>query len=248
MEKDRIIVYDTTLRDGIQGIGVNFTLEDKLQITRQLDEIGVDYIEGGFPLANEKESLFFERIKQEKLKHAKVVAFGSTRKPGMKADSDAHLRALLNAETAAVLIVGKTWKAHIEQVLKTSPAENLDMIYDSISYLKQKGKRVFFDLEHFFDGYKDDPDYALQVLQTGNAAGGDCLVLCDTNGGVLPGEVEKIFKNLPREQLSSLGVHFHNDCGTAVANTLAAVELGATHVNGGVPQSTMPRTTSFISS
>ena len=228
----RIFIYDTTLRDGVQGLGVNFTLEDKVQISKKLDEIGIDYIEGGFPLSNEKESLFFERMKVEKLKNAKIVAFGSTRKPKSDARTDPNIQVLLNAETPAVVVVGKTWKAHVEQVLRTDKKENLEMIFDSISVLKQAGKEVIFDLEHFFDGYKDDREYALKVLQTGTQAGADCLVLCDTNGGTLPSEIASIMAGLPKDSLNPLGVHFHNDCGTAVANSMVAVEHGAIQVQG----------------
>ncbi|MEW5814020.1 MAG: citramalate synthase [Spirochaetota bacterium] len=228
----KITVYDTTLRDGMQGIGINFTLTDKILISQKLDEIKIDYIEGGFPLSNEKETQFFEQIKKEKLSHSKIVAFGSTRRAGGKAANDAHIQALLEAETPAVTIVGKTWKGHVEQVIKTSLKENLNMIYDSISYLKQAGKEVFFDLEHFFDGYRDDKEYALQVLKTASEAGADALVLCDTNGGFLPSEVAQILQELPRNELKPVGIHFHNDSGVAVANSLIAVEHGAVHVQG----------------
>jgi 2-isopropylmalate synthase len=181
----KVTIYDTTLRDGMQGIEINYTLGDKLQIAHKLDEMMVDYIEGGFPLSNEKESGFFEMAKREKFHHAKIVAFGSTRKPGGKAENDPQIHALLDAETQAVIVVGKTWKSHITKVLKTDIEENLTMIYDSISYLKRKGRTVFFDLEHFFDGYKDDAEYAVRVLKTGTEAGADCLILCDTNGVTL---------------------------------------------------------------
>ncbi len=228
----RVEIFDTTLRDGMQGIEVSFSLSDKIQIAHKLDELGVDYIEGGFPLSNQKEEAFFELIKKESFEHAKIAAFGSTRKPKHKAREDAHIQALLEAETEVVVIVGKTWKAHVEKVLRTSLEENLEMIYDSINYLKEQGRRVIFDLEHFFDGYKDDPAYALHVLKTGTEAKADCLVLCDTNGGTLPSEVLNIMAALPKNQLAPLGVHFHNDTGNAVANSLLAIEAGATHVQG----------------
>jgi len=229
---NKVAVYDTTLRDGMQGIGVSFSLQDKLQIAEQLDDIGIDYIEGGFPLSNDKESQFFDYMKKQPLKHAKIVAFGSTRKPKSRVSQDSHIQVLMDAETPAVIIVGKTWKAHVEHVLKTDPEENLAMIFESINYLKQAGREVLFDLEHFFDGYKNDKEYAVKVLKTASEAGADCLVLCDTNGGTLPLEVQKIFQDIPAGDLKPLGVHFHNDCGAADSNSLIAVEHGAVHVQG----------------
>lgn len=225
-------VFDTTLRDGMQGLEINYTLEDKLQIAHALDEMRIDYIEGGFPLSNEKEAAFFREIRKTTFAHAKVLAFGSTLKPGGSAETDAHIAALLEAETPGVVVVGKTWKAHVDKVLGTDPDENLRMIADSISFLKREGREVIFDLEHFFDGFKDDPDYALRVLVTGTEAGADVLCLCDTNGGTLPSEVSAIMARLPADRLAPLGGHFHNDCGTAVANSLAAVEAGATQIQG----------------
>lgn len=230
--RQRIEIYDTTLRDGMQGIEISYSLADKIQIAQKLDEMKVDYIEGGFPLSSEKESAFFEEIKKVRLSHSKVVSFGSTRGPGRKVEEDPHIRAVLDAETEAAVVVGKTWKAHVEHVLKTGLEENLAMIHDSIRYLTEHGREVFFDLEHFFDGYMDDPDYALRVLETGTEAGASALILCDTNGGTLPGEVTRIFSDLAEKELAPLGVHFHNDCGTAVANSLVAVENGAVHVQG----------------
>jgi 2-isopropylmalate synthase len=234
MSGARIIIYDTTLRDGMQGQGINYTLDDKLQIALMLDEFGIDFIEGGFPHSNRKEAEFFHRLNREKLKHARIAAFGSTRRPGGKADSDPQIAALLAAETPVVTVVGKTWTAHVREVLQTTEDENLAMISDTISTLKKAGREVIFDMEHFFDGYKENPGYALMVLRAGNDAGADCLVLCDTNGGVLPSEVERMIGELPREKLAPLGVHFHDDGGTAVANTLAAIECGAVHVQGTV--------------
>ena len=228
----KICIYDTTLRDGMQGIEINYTLNDKIQIAHSLDDMNIDYIEGGFPLSNEKESEFFSRVKKEKFQHAKIVAFGSTRKPNGKAIEDPHTNALLDAETPAVIVVGKTWLSHVKYVLKTTPEENLAMIYDSISYLKSKGREVFFDLEHFFDGYKNNPDYALKVLQTGTEAGAKTLVLCDTNGGTLPHEVDAILAKLPIEKLAPIGVHFHDDCGVAVANSLLSIQKSSVHIQG----------------
>jgi 2-isopropylmalate synthase len=228
----QVILFDTTLRDGMQGIEVSFSLSDKIQIAHKLDELGIDFIEGGFPLSNEKEAAFFEQAKKEKFEHAEVAAFGSTRKPGHKAREDAHIQALLEAETSTVVVVGKTWKAHVEKVLKTSLEENLEMIYDSLRHLKEEGRKVIFDLEHFFDGYRDDPEYAIKVLKTGTEAGSDYLVLCDTNGGILPLNVERIMRELPQAELAPLGAHFHNDTGNAVANSLIALEGGAVQVQG----------------
>lgn len=234
MGKRRIDVYDTTLRDGMQGIAVNYTLDDKIKIVHELDEMKIDYIEGGFPMSNEKEAAFFRQVRKENLKHAKIVAFGSTRKAGGTCENDAHLQALLESEAEAVIVVGKTWTAHVTEVLRTDLEENLRMIHDSIAYLKKHGRIVFFDLEHFFDGYKADPAYAERVVRAGNDAGTDCLVLCDTNGGTLPTEVDRIIKALPTSGPAPLGGHFHNDCGTAVANSLVAVEAGAIHIQGTV--------------
>jgi 2-isopropylmalate synthase len=229
---NRIIIFDTTLRDGMQGTDISYTLQDKLAIALQLDEFGIDYIEGGFPLSNKKETEFFRLIRQHELKHARVASFGSTRRPHGRVDDDPHIRALLEAGTSCVVVVGKAWTEHVRSVLRTTLEENLAMIHDSLSLLKKEGREVFFDLEHFFDGYKQDPEYAREVLATATAAGADCLVLCDTNGGTLPTEVSRIMSELPRGRLAPLGVHCHNDAGTAVANTLAAVENGAVHVQG----------------
>jgi 2-isopropylmalate synthase len=230
----KIDIYDTTLRDGMQGIEINFTLSDKIKIAHKLDDLKIDYIEGGFPLANKKEAAFFDQIKKEKFSHAKIVAFGSTKKPKVKASEDSHLNALLGAETEHIIIVGKSWKAHVEKVIKTTDSENLEMIYESIKYLKSNGREVFFDLEHFFDGFKDDSEYCLKVLETATEAGAKALVLCDTNGGILPSEVISIMKQLPVNELAPIGVHYHNDCGTAVANSLLSLDYGAVHIQGTV--------------
>ena len=229
-----VVIYDTTLRDGMQGIQVNYTLDDKIQIAHKLDEMKIDYIEGGFPLSNEKEQAFFQQCQKENFKHSRIVSFGSTRKPNIAPEKDINLRAILEAETPTCIVVGKTWKAHVEKVLKTDQEENLRMVYDSIAYLKSQGREVFFDLEHFFDGFNDDAEYALQVLKAGTEAGADTLVLCDTNGGTLPGRVTEIIESLPQDSLGPLGGHFHDDCGTAVANSLAAVNAGAVHIQGTV--------------
>jgi len=228
----RIVIYDTTLRDGTQGVQVNYTVDDKIKIAHALDDMQIDYIEGGFPRANEKEAAFFKQMQRENLKHSRVVAFGSTRKAGGSAERDPMIRALLDAETPTVIVVGKTWKAHVERVLQTDREENLRMISDSIQFLKSQGREVFFDLEHFFDGYKDDPVYAQQVLQAGSDAGADCLILCDTNGGTMPQEVAAIMNTLPHTDLAPLGGHFHNDAGVAIANSMTAVDHGAVHIQG----------------
>jgi len=229
---NRVIIYDTTLRDGMQGSGINYTLEDKLAIARQLDAFGIDYIEGGFPLSNRKEAEFFRQARELGLTRSRVAAFGSTRRPHQEAAADPHLRALLEAGTPTVTVVGKSWTEHVHHVLRTTPEENLRMIRDSVQLLKAEGREVFFDLEHFFDGYKQDPGYAVAVLEAASGAGADCLVLCDTNGGTLPAEVSRIIGELPRERIACLGIHCHNDTETAVANSLAAVEAGAVHVQG----------------
>ncbi len=228
----RIDIFDTTLRDGTQGTGINFTLKDKLDITVQLDSIGVDYIEGGFPLASKREAAYFKDVRGLNLSHAKVVAFGSTRKAGVRVEEDKYIDAILRAETPAVVVVGKAWTRHVTEVLKTNLEENLAMIFQSIEYLKSHGREVIFDPEHFFDGYKDDPEYALKVLKTGTEAGVDVLALCDTNGGTLPSEIVQILTALPQKTLAPLGIHCHNDTGNAVANSLLAVESGAVHVQG----------------
>ncbi len=228
----KIAIFDTTLRDGTQGTGINFSLKDKLDITEQLDSIGVDYIEGGFPLASKREAAYFRDVKELNLVHAKVTAFGSTRKAGVSVGEDKYIDAILRAETPAVVVVGKSWTRHVTEVIKTDLAENLAMIYESIEFLKSHGREVILDPEHFFDGYKDDPEYALKVLQTGTEAGADVLTLCDTNGGTLPSEMVRIITSLPQDSLAPLGIHCHNDTGNAVANSLMAVESGVVHVQG----------------
>lgn len=228
----KISILDTTLRDGTQGVGINFTLNDKIEIAHALDEAGVDYIEGGFPLASKREADFFNITAKENFKNAKITAFGSTRKPGKKVKEDENLLALLNSEAPSVVIVGKAWKQHISKVIKTTPDENLLMIEESIKLLTSEGREVIFDLEHFFDGYKEHPDYSLEILKLATSVGASSLVLCDTNGGTLPSEAEKIIKELPIDKLSSIGVHYHNDTGCAVANSIISVDAGATHIQG----------------
>jgi 2-isopropylmalate synthase len=231
----RIQIYDTTLRDGSQGEGINFSLQDKLLITRRLDELGADYIEGGYPLSNPKDFEYFQEVRKMTLRHAKVAAFGMTRRKNCKPEDDTCLKALIDARTEVVTIVGKTWDMHVREVVGTTLDENLRMIADSVAYCKAQPhvKEVLYDAEHFFDGIRHNPEYALQTLRAAHDAGAAVLILCDTNGGTLPDEiaerVEAVRKALPD---AALGIHCHNDCDVAVANSLAAVAHGATQVQG----------------
>jgi len=227
-----ITVYDTTLRDGAQGEGVSFSLQDKLEIARQLDSLGVHYVEAGYPVSNPKEEAVFERLAREPLRRARLVAFGMTRRKGARAEGDASLRALLEAETPAVALVGKVWDFHVTKVLRADLEENLAMVGDSVRLMKEAGREVFFDAEHFFDGYGANTEYALRVLAAAKEAGADWIVLCDTNGGALPEEVAERTAEVVREVGGRLGIHCHNDAGLAVANTLAAVRAGCTQVQG----------------
>lgn len=233
MAKQRLIqIYDTSLRDGMQGMEINYTLEDKLEIAQALDDKKIDYIEGGFPLSNEKEEEFFRQVSKLKLKHSKIASFGSTRKPKSDVKKDINIQALLQVETQVVTIVAKTSPYHVQKVLKTSLDENLNMTFESVQYLKSQGREVILDLEHFFDGYKINPDYAIKVLQAGTEGGADVLVLCDTNGGTLVHEVQKIMAEVVQHNLAPIGVHFHNDCELAVANSLMGLEYGAVQIQG----------------
>ncbi len=230
---ESVDVYDTTLRDGSQQEGLSLTVDDKLRVAAQLDELGVAYIEGGWPGANPKDDEFFQRAPAElKLSAATLVAFGSTRRPGRKADDDDVLRHLLKSNTSAVCIVAKSWDRHVLEALRTDLDEAVAMAFDSVEFLRHAGLRVFFDAEHFFDGYKSNPEFALRVLEAAEQAGAETLVLCDTNGGTLPHEVEEIVGEVRRWTSAQLGLHFHNDGGCAVANTLMGVRMGATHVQG----------------
>ena len=229
---NRLQIYDTTLRDGMQGMQIAFTLEDKLEIARALDAFKIDYIEGGFPQSNKKEERFFAECKNMSFQHARLAAFGPTCQVGKQADKDVNLRVLLDAETPVTTIVGKSWMAHVEAVLRCSAEENIRIICDSIRLLAAEGREVIFDLEHFFDGYKDDSDYSLRILKMASDAGANMLVLCDTNGGTLPHEIEQVYTSLPHDDLAPLGCHFHNDCGTATANCITAVTHGAIQVQG----------------
>jgi 2-isopropylmalate synthase len=228
----RIGVYDTTLRDGSQGEGVNFSLQDKLNITRRLDELGVDFIEGGYPLSNPKDYEYFQAVRGLRLRHARVAAFGMTRRKGVRPAEDTCLGALLDAQTPIVTIVGKTWDLHVREVLNTTLEENLAMIRDSVAHCKEAGRQVFYDAEHFFDGYRHNAEYALQTLKVAQEAGASVIILCDTNGGTLPEEVAAAVKIARCNLGVELGIHCHNDCDVAVANSLAAVSCGATQVQG----------------
>ena len=228
----RIQIYDTTLRDGSQGEGINFSLQDKLLITQRLDDVGVDFIEGGYPLSNPKDAEYFQRVRDLTLKHAKIVAFGMTRRRGCAAEDDIGMCALRDARSPVVTIVGKTWDLHVHEVLNIDEAENLAMIRDSIAFLKAEGRQVFYDAEHFFDGFRANPDFALRTVVAAQESGADTIVLCDTNGGRLPEEVAAAVDAVRKVLKVPVGIHCHNDCELAVANSLAAVDHGAVQVQG----------------
>jgi 2-isopropylmalate synthase len=227
-----VLIYDTTLRDGAQGEGISFSLDDKIKIAQKLDYLGVSYIEGGWPGSNPKDLEFFKQVQVLGLKNARVAAFGSTRKPGITVKQDSNVKALLESGARTITIVGKTWDFHVLRALETTPEENLNMIRETISYLKDKGLEVIFDAEHFFDGFKNNPDYALQVLQTAAVAGADWLILCDTNGGSMPWEIGTIVQEVRSQVQIPLGIHAHNDSGCAVSNSLVAVKHGCRQVQG----------------
>ena len=233
MSTDDFHVYDTTLRDGAQQEGLAFSVEDKLAVAGHLDTLGVGFIEGGWPGANPKDTEFFRRARTElDLKHAQLAAFGATRRPGAKAADDPLVAALRDSGAGVVTLVAKSHARHVELALRTTLAENLEMVRDSVSHLRAEGRRVFLDAEHFFDGYASDPAYALEVLRVAAEAGADVAVLCDTNGGRLPDEVADVVHAVRDATSVRLGIHCHNDAGCAVANSLAAVDAGATHVQG----------------
>ena len=225
-------IYDTTLRDGAQAEDVSFSAEDKVRVAQKLDELGVQYIEGGWPGANPRDIEFFRMIKTVPLKSATVVAFGSTRKASNPVAKDANLQALLEAGTGTITLFGKSWNLHVTDALGISLAKNLDIIEDSVAYLKEKGRRVFYDAEHFFDGYKADPYYALKTLQRAVRAGAERVILCDTNGGTMPWEIRTICETVKRECKVPLGIHAHNDTEMAVANSLVALDTGVVQVQG----------------
>jgi 2-isopropylmalate synthase len=230
---DSFHIYDTTLRDGAQQEGLNLSVHDKLTIARHLDDLGVGFIEGGWPGANPKDTEFFALAKKElKLKNATFVAFGATRRPNVKAADDALLGALRDSGAPVVTLVAKAFDRHVDLALKTSLDENLEMIRDSITHLRQEGQRVFLDAEHFFDGYRNNRAYALEVVRVAAESGADVIALCDTNGGMLPDELSQVVHDVLQASSARLGIHCHNDTGCAIANSMAAIEAGVTHVQG----------------
>jgi 2-isopropylmalate synthase len=240
----QVYIYDTTLRDGSQGEGISFSLEDKVKIASRLDDIGIHFIEGGWPGSNAKDAEFFRRIRSVPLKQAQIAAFGSTRRAGLACDADPQVRVLLEAQTPIVTLVGKSWDLHVHHVLETTFEENLAMIGDTVRYLKEHGRRVFYDAEHYFDGYKANREYALACMRAAQEAGAEFIILCDTNGGTMPWEIEEITRNTieclqaAAEQSgltpSCCGIHTHDDAGVGVANALAGIRAGCTQVQGTV--------------
>jgi 2-isopropylmalate synthase len=230
--RPEVEIYDTTLRDGSQGEGINFSVMDKLRIAERLDAFGIHYIEGGWPGSNPKDIEFFAEAKRRKFKHARLAAFGSTRRKGVPVESDEQVRLLLEAETPVVTIYGKTWLLHVKQVLRATPDENIGMIADTVRFLKDHGRFVIYDAEHGFDGYKDSPDYAMDTWRAAEKAGADLVVLCDTNGGTLSNDIARITADARRKLGVNIGIHTHNDIGLGVSNALAAIEAGAMHVQG----------------
>lgn len=230
----QVQIFDTTLRDGAQGENISFSPEEKLKVAQRLDDMGISYVEGGWPGSNPAADRFFELAKNATFKHTKITAFGSTRRQGTPAHEDANLKNLAGCGSPAITIFGKTWDLHVEEIMENTLEENLAMIEESVAFLKEKGKEVLYDAEHFFDGYKSNPAYALKTLNAALSGGADCVVLCDTNGGTLPHEITEILGTV-REAVgheTRVGLHAHNDCGVAVANSVAAVQAGATMVQG----------------
>lgn len=233
MDANAFHVYDTTLRDGAQQEGLNLSVIDKINIARHLDNLGVGFIEGGFPGANPRDTEFFRKAQTElNLKYATLAAFGSTRRPNSKAADDQLVRALVESQAPVVTLVAKSFDRHVELALKTSLEENLMMIKDTIEYLRSEGRRVFLDAEHFFDGYHSNPEYALEVVRTAASAGAEVVALCDTNGGMLPDQMGEVVNKILQDSQARLGIHCHDDTNCAVANTLTAVDAGVTHVQG----------------
>jgi len=228
----KVEIYDTTLRDGSQQVGLDLTVADKLAVAAALDGLGVDVIEGGWPGSNPKDAEFFARAKDLQFQHAVLAAFGSTRPPRRSTDGDPNLAALLEAQTPIVTLVGKAWTLHVDEALRTTREENLAMVAESVAFMVAAGRRVVFDAEHFFDGYAADRGYALEVLAAAAGAGADTLVLCDTNGGTLPDDVTRIVAQVAAGSPATIGVHFHNDAACAVANSVVAVAAGGLHVQG----------------
>lgn len=229
---EKIILFDSTLRDGAQAEGISFSVEDKIRVLETLDRVGIDIIEAGNPGSNPKDIDFFERVKDIELKHSKLCAFGSTRRSGIGVEDDTNLQAIIQADTPAVAIFGKAWPFHITEIIKTTLDENLAMVEDTMAFLKANGKAVTFDAEHFFDGYKMDPAYAVEVLKAAERGGAECAALCDTNGGTLPMEIMEIVKHVASEVDIAVGIHCHNDSGLGVANSIMAVQAGARQVQG----------------
>ena len=225
-------IYDTTLRDGSQAEGISFTVEDKIRIAHKLDELGAHYVEGGWPGSNPRDINFFEKANRASFSQTRITAFGSTRYPNKKVEEDAVLQALLKTETQVVTLFGKTWDLHVTDALGTSLDENLRMIFESIAYMKKYRDEVLFDCEHFFDGFKSNPDYALKAIKEAESAGADWIVLCDTNGGTLPHQVRSIFDEVKKSITVKMGIHAHNDSEVAVSNSLTAVQAGAEQVQG----------------
>jgi 2-isopropylmalate synthase len=232
--KPTVQIYDTTLRDGAQAEDVNFSVEDKIRIARKLDQFGVHYIEGGWPGSNPRDVEFFKEMRRITLRKAKLAAFGATRRAGLKVTDDASMKALVSSGAPVATIFGKTWDLHVFKALRTTLDENLKMISDSVAFLRKHMDEVVYDAEHFFDGYKANPDYALQTLLAAEQAGAHCLVLCDTNGGTLTHEIEEIISRVRRRITAPFGIHAHNDAELAVANSLTAIRMGAVQVHGTV--------------
>ncbi len=231
--KRKMEIYDSTLRDGAQSEGISFSVNDKLKIVKALDDMGVPFIEAGNPGSNPKDLEFFEAIKELRLKHSEIVAFGSTRRRDIKASEDANVQSMLKADTKHVAIFGKSWDFHVTDIINTSLEENLNMIDDTIKFMIEQGKEVTYDAEHFFDGFKNNPDYAMMTLAAADKAGAKRLILCDTNGGCLPSEVYEVTKKVAETFPNTIvGIHAHNDSGVAVANSLLSVEAGSTQVQG----------------
>ncbi|MGE4484349.1 MAG: citramalate synthase [Oscillospiraceae bacterium] len=228
----KIFILDSTLRDGAQGMGISFSVQDKLKIAAILDDLQVDYIEAGNPGSNPKDLEFFELIKKNPLKHSKVTAFGSTRRKNIPACEDSNIQSLIMAGTDYVTIFGKAWDIHVTEIIRTELSENIRMIKDTVSYLKSKGKEVIYDAEHFFDGYRANPEYALQTLEAAFESGADCLCLCDTNGGAFPDYIFDVTKLVADRFPVKIGIHTHDDGGMAVAGSLMAVKAGAVHIQG----------------
>ena len=232
MSTPKLTIYDTTLRDGTQGTGISFSLVDKIRVAEKLDAFGVHYIEGGWPGSNPKDAAFFEEAAKRSWKNAKITAFGMTRRGKIRVEDDPQVQMLLDAKTPAVTVVGKTWPLHVTEVFNVSLEENLAMISDTVAYLKKHGREVLYDAEHFFDSYKEDPEYSLRTVKAARDAGADLIVLCETNGGCLPDFVEQVTRTVIAELGQAVGIHTHNDGGVGVANALAAIRGGACQIQG----------------